>query len=313
MRASPNQGPGGHGCPITPRKHRTMAEHVAVGSVDRAEDAQTAGHDHFQLPFDSSGRPRVSGWLDRSISRVRSTSNATSPAMRHRNETADRARQHRSASCRPAEDRRVPCANRARCPARSWQAAGRCTRHRQRLVFRGHRRDIGEAAGVRSDWLSACSNRAARGSRHSASWSRPGETRTAKRERATKAKACSRMASVRRANGASRPAALRRRCDRALRCSGRFGNPLVRRRIAFISDVVRGAREVIDRDDRGTEPSGREPRCDGKVFVVIDRHESVRWMKARRGRWRARYVAGTTRFRYTDPFREVGCESGGNW
>ncbi len=42
--------------------------------------------------------------------------------------------------------------------------------------------------------------------------------------------------------------------------------------IAFVGKIVGGAREPVDRDDRGPQPRGDEPGCDGKVFVMADGH-----------------------------------------
>jgi hypothetical protein len=45
---------------------------------------------------------------------------------------------------------------------------------------------------------------------------------------------------------------------------------LARRCIALVRDVVRAAREAVDRLDRGAQPRGQEPGCDGEVLVVVD-------------------------------------------
>ena len=46
----------------------------------------------------------------------------------------------------------------------------------------------------------------------------------------------------------------------------------VGRRVAFVGQVVGGARKAIDRDDRGPQPRRHEDRRDGKIFVMADGH-----------------------------------------
>ena len=50
---------------------------------------------------------------------------------------------------------------------------------------------------------------------------------------------------------------------------------LCRFRVALVGDIVCGAGEMIDRDDGRPQRGRREPRRDGKVFVMSDRHGSV--------------------------------------
>ena len=40
----------------------------------------------------------------------------------------------------------------------------------------------------------------------------------------------------------------------------------------FVGEIVGGAREPVDRDDRGPQARRDEPRCDGKVLVMADGH-----------------------------------------
>ena len=65
------------------------------------------------------------------------------------------------------------------------------------------------------------------------------------------------------------------RVDRVFECRER-GQPVRRRCIAFVGEVVGGAREAVDRDDRRPQPRGDEPRRHGKVLVMIDRHVGTR-------------------------------------
>ena len=63
-------------------------------------------------------------------------------------------------------------------------------------------------------------------------------------------------------------------CDRLQRgvVQGKRGQALVRGRVALVGDIVSRPCESVDRDDRGAQRCGNEPRCHREIFVMTDGH-----------------------------------------
>ena len=149
----------------------------------------------------------------------------------------------------------------------------RADRRRSRAGWPASPRRTARAAGGRPGWPSAGSSRAGRRRSRSASTvtsCRNADTRSWKG--ASGSACCADRGGQRgERRRVGRLAALdrverARRTRRARRARSR------RRRVAFVGQVVRRAREPVDRDDRGPQPRRHEPRRDGKVFVMADGH-----------------------------------------
>jgi hypothetical protein len=65
---------------------------------------------------------------------------------------------------------------------------------------------------------------------------------------------------------------------------GEAGQAFVRRRIAFVGNIVGTARETVDCLDRPAQVRGDEEGGNGEVFVVIDGHRP-RSIGSSRRRW----------------------------
>ena len=144
----------------------------------------------------------------------------------------------------------------------------------QRAPRRRRRTDA--AAGGRPGWPSGGSSRAARRGRRSACLhdvlregvEQVGEQRRAAGDGARSPRPAGRTPRASAAT-AARPA--RPRAGRRGRRPGRRG-ARAGRRVAFVGDVVGGAREAIDRGDRRAQPRRAQPGGDREVLVVVDAH-----------------------------------------
>ena len=247
---------------------------------DLLEDAQAALHHQAQLPAGAARHARAPAARLGISARAQSHRSRTSArsARRCRAGAAARPGRRRGARSRPAAGRARP---RGRSTLRSCQKLISCSARADRVGL-AQRRGVADAVQVQQQ----PADRVGRAAAVVEQLGAVGVARVAhvllegveqvvqqrERQRVLAAIAAAQRHRTRcgqRAATAAEPAAS---ASRSARYAPSRPARSRRRGVAFVGDVVGGAREAVDRRDRRAQRRRAQQRGDGKVLVVVDAH-----------------------------------------